>query len=287
MKGLKTRLVTRVSRMYWLACLLPLAALQAQATSYLLANKNSSLGLDAGTSAGINSWVVDGIDQLNQQWFWFRVGSGGPQYDLTAITATPFVSVSGSGNQLTAWYTNGAASYGVRLDLTLAGQASGSGKSGLTETVRVFNYSSSAALDFHLFMYSDFTLRSPALANSQYVQLGNDGLGDSTSVQTLGNFGVGTNNFVGMTVADRVEAALYDQTLTALTTVNGYDLNNVAAAGPGHVTWALQWNMTVAPNSSIPLSLLDNLVQVPEPHAAALLVAGLGFILFRRQLRDL
>ncbi len=257
-----------------------MVAEQAQGASYLLTSQNSTINLDLGTSAGMRDWTVDGTDQLNQQWFWYRVGPVGPQSDVTQITTSPFVSTPNS-RQLTAVYTNNVLTYGVRLDYTLAGQAAGSGKSGLTETVRIYNFSSSP-LDFHLFMYSDFMVGGATQLGNQYVTIGNDGLGDSTVLQSLGNLGVATNSFVGMTAANRYEAALYPQTYNALTTGLGYSLNNNASAGPGHVTWALQWDLTIPANSSIPLSLLDNL-QVPEPSLGGLVLLGLGLCAWRRK----
>ncbi|PWU14749.1 MAG: hypothetical protein C5B50_16640 [Verrucomicrobia bacterium] len=251
----------------------------ADATVYTLVNNNSSATLDLGTSAGLNSWVVDGQNQENQQWYWFRIGPSGPQMDLTAITTSPFVTIN-SASQLTALYTNGG-NYGVQLQYTLAGQAPGSGNSGLTESVRVFNYNASSTLDLHLFLYSDFTLRDGGYTSDQYVQEGTLS-GVSTSTQTLGNFGVGTNNFTAITPATLFEVEPYSQTRTSLTTVNGYNLNGTTSGGPGHITWAMQWDKTINPSSSFNLSLLDNMTNVPEPSVVALALVGLSIGFFKK-----
>src|SRR5258707_4860927 len=134
MKGLKKRFVCRTRRLSCVFIPLAISGLDLQgpapaAAVYTLSDHNSSINLDLGSSAGLNSWSVDSVNQANQQWFWFRVGSSGPQSDLSAITASPFVTTLGT-KQLTALYTNASLQYGVQVQYTLAGQANGSGKSG-------------------------------------------------------------------------------------------------------------------------------------------------------------
>src|SRR5689334_1773810 len=107
MKGLRSRLAhgTRST-----ACGLVLYALagligqyQAQAaTGGLLTDGNSSIGLSLNSSAGMTNWLVNGINQLQQQWFWFRVGGGGPEADISTISA-PTTS-SANAHQLTVSY---------------------------------------------------------------------------------------------------------------------------------------------------------------------------------------
>lgn len=280
MTGPRERLRSR-NRRILSACLAVSAlfvTLHASAAVTTLTSQNSTMNFDFSSSAGLTDWLVDGTDQANQQWFWYRIGSGGPQFDLSQISS-PVITPNINGRQLRVLYAN--SSYGVQIDYTLAGQAAGSGKSGLTETVRVFNYGTSP-LDFHLFMYSDLQLGGPTQSGNQYVNMvRNDGVGDSLAVQSLGNFGIGTNSFTALTLANLVEAANFPQTRNALTTSPGYSLNNTPNAGPGHVTWALEWDMTVGGSSSIPLSLLDNLA-VPEPSVGALGLVGLCLFAWRR-----
>src|SRR6267142_4561288 len=140
-------------------------ALHGQAGAATLSDHNSSIGLDLSSPAGMTSWAVDSVNQVNQQWFWFRVGSGGPQFDLSHITTTPTVTTFGT-KSLTALYDN-PQQYGVQLTYTLNGQANGSGRSGLNQAITLFNHTSSP-LDFHFFMYSDFVLRGASQAGNQY-----------------------------------------------------------------------------------------------------------------------
>ncbi len=47
----------------------------AQAAPITLVDHNSSVTIDPDSQAGMHDWVVDGVDHLFQQWFWYRIGS--------------------------------------------------------------------------------------------------------------------------------------------------------------------------------------------------------------------
>src|SRR5437762_12525225 len=38
-----------------------------------LTSGNSSATVDLGSQAGMSQWLINGQNQLNQQWFWYRV----------------------------------------------------------------------------------------------------------------------------------------------------------------------------------------------------------------------
>ena len=44
-----------------------------------LTDGGSTATVDLGSSAGMNSWTVNGQNQLNQQWFWYRANGGTAQ----------------------------------------------------------------------------------------------------------------------------------------------------------------------------------------------------------------
>lgn len=119
------------------------AQTQAQNT---LSNLNSIADLNLSTSAGMYNWTVNGVDQLAQQWFWFRVGNSAetPINSISAPTITQTLA-----KLLTVTYANSWSS--VQISYNLTGNSSpGSGGSGITESIKLSNLTSSP-LDFHFF----------------------------------------------------------------------------------------------------------------------------------------
>jgi hypothetical protein len=64
------------------------AAGRAQATLVTLSDLNSTVNIDTGSQAGVYNWTVDGTDHLFQQWFWYRIGSTGPESSIDTLTQT-------------------------------------------------------------------------------------------------------------------------------------------------------------------------------------------------------
>ena len=51
---------------------------QTEAQLYTINNNNSSLDINVASGpGGVNNWKIDGVDQLNLQWFYYRVGNVG------------------------------------------------------------------------------------------------------------------------------------------------------------------------------------------------------------------
>ncbi len=252
-----------------LACSQPAFAL-----STINNGNNASVSFDFNSSAGMNSWLIDSVNQASQQSFWYRVGSSGPQLDLTTISA-PIITMQGP-RAVTAIYSN--AQYEVKLSYTLSLGSVGSQKAQLAEAISLINTGTSD-LDFHFFMYSDLVLGGASQIGTQNVLLGTTG-GTSTSVQTFGSPGSNTVSVIG--AASHTEAALYGQTYNNLTTVNGYTLDDSTTAGPGNATWAWEWDYTIGGGASKILSITDT-INVPEPSALAFLLLGGGFMALKRR----
>jgi hypothetical protein len=273
MKDLKDRFASRMRRGSSAFVLLAIGWMLVPSTSralvdpFFLSDHNSTFSGDLGSVTGANSWTVDLNNQLSQQGFWVQSSSGGPQA-LSQIDSLPYLTLGGT-KQLTALYTNGGA-YGAQLSYNLTGSGSGSGKSSLSEAVTLYNYTA-VQQQLKLFMYADFVLNG--LTADQYVQVGSGG-GASTVVQSLGNLGVATNNFVVIGAASLSEVKLAPLTLNELTSSSPLTLNGSLSGGPGNYTWALEWDFTIAANGSAQISALDTL-QVPEPSAAGLILLGL------------
>jgi len=243
-------------------------------------NSSASVNLSsgAGNSGGMTNWVVDGQNELAQQWFWYRVGSSGPEHPISAI-GSPLISTP---NARTLYTTYNNGSYGVTINYLLTGSSPGSGKSDISESISITNGTASP-LQFHFYQYSDFDLGG---AGGDTVQLGRNlrGLFNEAD-QTDGS--VLLTETVVTPGANHGEAAFYNATLVKLSDANTDTLNdNAGPVGPGNVTWALQWDFTIAPGSSVGISK-DKYLQVPIPEPSVLGLAAIGLLTWtlRRRVR--
>src|SRR5215467_8123724 len=108
---------------------------EARAQTYGITNGNSFALIDANHQAGMNNWTVDGVNQLYQQWFWYRIGTHGGESSIDTLSA-PTVSSSGPGLLST---TYASSKLSVQVDYALHGGAAGSGMSDMSETITLRN----------------------------------------------------------------------------------------------------------------------------------------------------
>ena len=50
---------------------------RADAVTFTLTDLNSSAQINDASQNGMFNWTVNGVNQLAQQWFWYRTGSTG------------------------------------------------------------------------------------------------------------------------------------------------------------------------------------------------------------------
>lgn len=243
-----------------------------------ISNLNSLASINLGSQSGMYNWTIDGQNQLNQQWFWYRIGNVNAEASIDTI-GLPTYSVSSGGRQLTTLYTG--VGFSIQIDYLLTGGSIGSGVSDIGESIRIRNLTGDP-LDFHFYQYSDFDLGGPG---NDVVQLGKN-------LQGKFNEAAQSDGLVGMTEtvvtpgANRGEAKTQGLTLGELndglpTLLDGSGF--ASPVGPGNVTWAFEWDFTVAANGSFLISK-DKYIQIqniPEPATVALLGLG-GLILIRR-----
>jgi hypothetical protein len=235
-----------------------------------LTDGNTTISLNLPSSSQLTSWTVDGLTPTPvTQEFFFRVGATGPEADLSHI-GTVTVTPNSNGRQLSALFAN--TQYGVQINYSLGGGSAGSGTSGLTESVRVYNYGSTT-LDFHLFDYMGFNAPGSVTFGSSPLVI------VTTELEHLGTFAFGVT---GLGSPNRWQAATGNTLLGSLTDANPTTLDGSNPGGSGDVAWALEWDYTIGAGTSKVISSIDNL-QVPEPSAAALVVLALGAWAFRRQ----
>jgi hypothetical protein len=255
-------------------------SIQCQATvGVVLTDQNSTAMVALDSAAGMYHWSVDGQNQLNQQWFYYRVGNSGVAQAINAISPSSYVTYNA--NEVTATYAN--AQLSVSINYILSGGLSGSGTASILESISVHN-NSDAPLDLHFFQYSDFDLGGTPGGDSIAIS-GSPGPGFNYVNQTKGP-GMSIGEAIVNPFATRAETDNAFNTLTSLTGISGYNLNNNLSSGPGNVTWALQWDANVAIGADFDVFKGKRLaiVPIPEPSSLALIALGAGALgLVRRR----
>ena len=247
------------------------AAIPSRAATFTLTDGNSNASFDTGSQSGAYSWNVDGVSQLYQQWFWFRVGNTAESsIDTIPIGVQGATDANFDGFNDTLFTAYNGAGFTLHLRYGLNGGNFGSGAADLSEQISIHNNTASN-LDFHFFQYSDFDLQgnistdSAVFSNANTVQQVNGSNRISETVVTP--------------VASHRELGFYPSILNSLndglpTTLSDTPIGVVV--GPGDLSWAYQWDVTIAPNATFQISKDKNLhLIVPEPSSIAL--AAFGF----------
>jgi hypothetical protein len=255
-------------------------SLSANAQDFTLTHNNSSAQVNiTNAGAGVLNWKVDGVNNLSDQRFFYRVGSSGPESLVQSISSSPTVSFTQIPNvlsKLDVTYAN--ASFSVRTVFQLTGGTGTSGTSGLSETITVKNLTGSI-LDFHLFQYSDFDLYG--LTGGQTAQYSFDALAQPYKVtQTDGTRSVTEILNASTATIGHYDAALAGATLASLMDGSATVLGDNASSA-GNVTFAYQWDASLSPNGTLTISKLMNIV--PEPSSAALVLMGVSALFIRRR----
>jgi hypothetical protein len=257
----------------------------AQGQIYGITNGNSFALINSTSQAGMFNWTVDGVNQLYQQWFWYRIGNKGGERSIDAL-GIPTVTSAGPG-LLSTVYANSKLS--VEVDYALHGGASGSGTAEMAETITLRNLSASTP-SLHLFQYSDFDLLgNPA---NDHVQLFGHAGNYTGALQWDGD--LNNSQFsahITVTGASHAEATFWSVLLNELTDSKPTTLaDTVGVVGSGgDVDCAFQWDLSIAGGGSVTLDIDKNLTlpvcTVPEPSAAVLISAGLVCAAFLRRRR--
>ena len=245
----------------------------ATAQAYLLNDGNSTVDIQ-DSSSGISSWVVDGTDNLFQQWFWYRVGETGPESSVDTLSA-PIVDDDDGDGTLGLTYTG--AQISVELDFTLGGGQAGSGVSDIGEVITINNISNET-LSLHFFQYVDFNLGLDAY--DDVVEVINPYVVAQSDSEAV------VSETVAVPHASLHEVGIYSSTLDRLedalpTTLDG----STGPLGQDDVTWAFQWDFTLNVGGSYIISK-DKHIVIPEPAALGLMLIG-GLVLLGRRHAEL
>jgi hypothetical protein len=241
-----------------------------------LVDRNSTVDIDLDTPNGMVNWVVDGMDQLFSQWFFYRIGSG-PTDDEASIENLGLAQLIGPSNSdfdpgFESVTIRHEAVGGLRVDVSyrLVGNTPGTNHSLIAEEITLENLGQTS-MDLHFYQYSDFDLGGTPFDDevsivTTYKALQSDGSGPFLSEivgSTLGpapsHHQAGTNS-----------SLLLDFSDGAPTTLD--DTDNAS----GDVFWAFQWDFpTLGAGQSVSFSKQKS-IGVPEP--ASLLLFGMSLI---------
>ena len=269
-----------------LGCLLGVGLLgvvfQSQA-QVVLHDANSTAVINPTTQAGMFHWDLNGVNQLQQQWFWYGVGAN-PVHSIDTISA-PAVTPKGP-NEAIISYANGG--FSVTVDYVLTGGSpipdlNNHVNGDIGESIKIVNTTTNV-LPFHFYQYSYFNLNG---VSSDTVQLGQNLHGlfneaDQTTV--LGSL----SETVVTPGANHGEVAPLGGTLAKLNGGGPVLLGPPffsGPLGPGAVTWALQWDFLIGPGASATISkdkYLDVQV-IPEPSSLALVSLIAAALAFRKR----
>ena len=291
MRLLRKSIISRV-RFYQntlIAIMFAGTVVQSGAQIYTPAIRDTSLQINL--SGGLSNWTIDGVNQLNQQWFYYSVGSG-PVYSIDTIApwSTPTITTNIGKTQITLSETYANSTIRVGTTYILGSSPVGSGKATLTQTLTINNPSATTAQVFHFYQYSDFDLGG--VSGGQNVQFTSKGSGQQYQVVQTASTGITLTGLVtgvsgGSSVQYEVQAGTYDGTQFGLGNGNSAPLlNNTLTAGPDNVVYAYEWDATLAAGGSIIISEIETVV--PEPSSVALVASGMLALalLYRRRRAD-
>jgi hypothetical protein len=239
----------------------------SQGTSVTLSDQNASVVIDPMSQAGASLWRIDGVDQLFQQWFWYRTGNNA-EASIDSLTLNSAIAsdsdLNGQNDHLVLSYSGNG--FTIQVDYQLTGGALGSHTADLTENIRIVN-TGLKVLDFHFFQYVDFDLNNTKNDDSAKL-VGNN------SVQQSDPSGVISETVV-TPPPDHFEIAFFSNTRDKLNDGTATTLNDgTTPLGPGDVTWAFQWDRNIDVGGSFLISK-DKQIRgtlVPETPSAALLL---------------
>lgn len=241
----------------------------ATAGTFTLVDDNSEAGFDTDSQANALSWSVDGIDQLFQQAFWFRVGNVAEQSLDTLVHPTEGTTDTNfDGDQDTLFVRYNGNGFDVEVRYTLDGGTLNSGAADMGEQISIISRSNSP-LDVHFFQYVDFDLQGTSGGDSAYFT-------NSNSVrQSEGSLRL--TETVVTPVPNHREIDFWPNTVNNLNDGVATTLSDTPSVGtilgPSDVAWAFQWDFSLAPGGTFQISKDKNLSAVPEPLALVPLVS--------------
>jgi hypothetical protein len=263
-----------------IAILLAASTVQSQAQIYDISSQNSSLQVDlSGANAGLSDWTVNGVNQLEQQWFYYSIGSG-PVESINTLApwSTPVLGGNAAfgvmlNTNLSETYASSALS--VQTTVKLVGGSSGSGSSTLDTSI-VINNLTGTNETLHFYQYSDFGLGG--VTGGQNVQFAGTIFPYSVTQTGLGGPLVGSITSVSGGLSDSVEeiAGIVDGNQFGLKNGNSAPaFGGPLSAGTGDVDYAYEIDVNLAASGAGSAVTIGEIQAVPEPSSITLILLGM------------
>jgi predicted secreted protein len=263
-------------------------AQSAFASDVTLTDGNNTVTINPGGQTGlpgVNSWNVNGVNYLAQEWYDFSVGNSAPTSlnalntggNPVSVTESDSRGLPGVDNTAKLGYTDPAAGFTATATYQLTGSFDDPPiKGDLTETLKITNTSSST-LTFHLYEYTNFQLDGTTPNNSLTITGGNN------AKQTDPANGVYAT--VYSTPTSHSEAATASTLSSALGGSSPVTLNDNPTITNADAALGYEWDLSIAPGQSVTIGTDKDINSIPEPSSCVALAGVAAVMLGRRRTR--
>jgi len=240
-----------------------------------LADANSSATFD--TNSGQVNWLVDGVNQLFTQEFYFRRASDTREHrvdstnlSLDGIFVTDTNPFSDTNNDALAQLYSDGNGLQIETLFTLRGGTAGSSNADLAEQITIRN-TSNTAMSISFFQFVDFDLGGDF--SDDFGQI----VGGNTAQQADDDFSVAETVVTPSPTLFQMSNAVAMANMFADNNIDNLD---GTAAGAGDLGWSFQWDITLAAGEFFIISKDKSIVPAP---GSMMLLGAAGLIANRRR----
>ncbi len=225
---------------------------EAQAESFTLVDENSVVTIEVDLQEGVNSWSVDSVNHIFEQWFWIRNGTSGPEVSIDTFTRGTTMTTDGDGDgdidTLNVKYSDEKC-LTVEITWTLKGGPAGSGASTISESIVIESTTPGPICpkDTHFFQYSDFDIAGEFSDDVTSILSSAPGVFD-TAKQTNGLALGGATTIsetVAFTIPDHHEVDIFPIIKSKLADGGSTTLADSTGPVEGDGSWAFQWDFSL------------------------------------------
>jgi hypothetical protein len=266
-----------------------LAAAPAGAVPVTLQDGSAVVDVDPDSQDGVSGWAVNGIAHLRTQWFWLRVGDGGPETSIDALAETARVAsdtnADGQDDTLFLRLADPAQRFSLQLRWSLSGSPFAPPSAGAASDLALqltLTNTSGGPLDITLFQYTDVDVFNSAVDDSAVWT----GAGGPNTATVTDSTGLAEWESVWTPRPSAVDASLFDTVLASLLDGDPTALSGALAAA-GDVTVTAAWRAVLGAGGALLVSQDQQIrvAPIPEPSLLGLLAGGLAALCARRGYR--